>query len=282
MKTGLILEGGAMRGMFTAGILDVFMEEGIRFDGTIGVSAGAAFGVNYKSGQIGRAIRYNVRFCRDSRYSGLRCLLKDGNIFSRDFAYDEVPLKLDPFDFEAYSANPMPFYLVCTDVETGKPVYHRYLGWDDHGFEWIRASSSMPVVSQMVEIDGRKMLDGGISDSIPLPFFESLGYNRNVVILTQPPMYEKKENGLLFLIRIMYRKYPQLVKVMEERHLTYNAALRYIEEKEKSGEIFVIRPDSPLPASRVEKNPERLQAAYEVGRAKGREQLEAVRLFLGA
>ena len=271
-----------MRGMFTAGILDVFMEEGIRFDGTIGVSAGAAFGVNYKSGQIGRAIRYNVRFCRDSRYSGLRCLLRDGNIFSRDFAYDEVPLKHDPFDFEAYSANPMPFYLVCTDVETGKPVYHRYLGWDDHGFEWIRASSSMPVVSQMVEIDGRKMLDGGISDSIPLPFFESLGYNRNVVILTQPPMYEKKENGLLFLIRIMYRKYPQLVKAMEERHLAYNAALQYIEEKEKSGEILVIRPDAPLPASRVEKNPARLLAAYEVGRAKGWEQLESVRLFLGA
>lgn len=279
-KTGLVLEGGAMRGMFTAGILDVFMEEEIRVDGTIGVSAGAAFGVNYKSGQIGRAIRYNARFCNDPRYSGWRCLLRDGNIFSRDFAYEEVPLKHDPFDFVAYSANPMPFYLVCTDVETGQPIYHQYMGWEDHGFEWIRASASMPLVSQFVEIDGLKLLDGGITDSIPLRYFESLGYKRNVVILTQPPMYEKKENGLLFLVRLMYRKYPHLVRAMEQRHIVYNETLRYIEAKERAGEILVLRPEAPLPVGRVEKNPANLYRAYEIGKKSARAKLELVRAFI--
>lgn len=280
MKTGLVLEGGAMRGMFTAGILDVFMEEGVQFDGAIGVSAGAAFGVNFKSGQIGRAIRYNARFCNDARYCGWRCLLRDGNIFSRDFAYGEVPLVHDPFDFEAYARHPMPFYLVCTDVNTGEPVYHLYGGKDDHGFEWIRASASMPLVSQMVEIDGRRLLDGGISDSIPLRYFESQGYRRNVVILTQPPMYEKKENGLLFMVRLMYRKYPHLVRAMEKRHLVYNETLRYVEEKERAGEIFVMRPLAPLPVSRVEKNPDRLLQTYEIGRAAAKERLAEVRDFL--
>ncbi|MDO5471770.1 MAG: patatin family protein [Akkermansia sp.] len=280
MKTGLVLEGGAMRGMFTAGILDVFMEEGVQFDGAIGVSAGAAFGVNFKSGQIGRAIRYNARFCNDARYCGWRCLLRDGNIFSRDFAYGEVPLVHDPFDFEAYARHPMPFYLVCTDVTTGEPVYHLYGGKDDHGFEWIRASASMPLVSQMVEIEGRRLLDGGISDSIPLRYFESQGYRRNVVILTQPPMYEKKENGLLFMVRLMYRKYPHLVRAMKQRHLVYNETLRYVEEKERAGEILVMRPLAPLPVSRVEKNPDRLLQTYEIGRAAAKERLAEVRDFL--
>lgn len=280
MKTGLVLEGGAMRGMFTAGILDVFMEEGIQFDGTIGVSAGAAFGVNYKSGQIGRAIRYNAKFCNDPRYCGLRSLLRDGNIYSRDFCYGEVPLVHDVFDFDAFSRNPMPFYLVATDVETGAPVYHQFLGKEDHGFDWIRASASMPLVSQMVEIEGRKLLDGGISDSIPLRYFEELGYNRNVVILTQPPTYEKKENGLLFMVRLMYRKYPKLVKAMEERHKVYNETLRYIEKKEAAGEILVIRPYSALPVSRVEKKAENLFSAYQIGRDMALERLAEVRYFL--
>ncbi|MBR5894921.1 MAG: patatin family protein [Akkermansia sp.] len=280
MKTGLVLEGGAMRGMFTAGIIDVFMEEGICFDGVIGVSAGAAFGVNYKTGQIGRAIRYNKRYCHDKRYCGLWSLLRDGNMYSRDFCYGEVPLKLDKFDFAAYSRNPLPFYVVATDVETGEPVYHEYGGLEDHGFDWIRASASMPLVSQIVEIEGRKLLDGGISDSIPLRYFESIGYKRNVVILTQPPMYEKKENGLLFAVQLMYRKYPQLVKAMQVRHLRYNETLRYIEAKEQTGEILVIRPDAPLPVSRVERKPERLQAAYEIGRKMAYARLGEVRDFL--
>lgn len=178
MKTGLILEGGAMRGMFSAGVMDVMMENGIRFDGIIGVSAGAAFGVNYKSGQIGRVIRYNAKYCRDKRYCGVGSLLKTGNLFNTEFCYGEVPLKLDVFDFDTYEKDPTAFYVTCTDIESGKPVYHEYTGRNDHGFDWIRASASLPLVSQIVEIDGVKLLDGGIADSIPVAYFESIGYTK--------------------------------------------------------------------------------------------------------
>lgn len=280
MKKGLILEGGAMRGMFTAGVTDVMMEQGIEFDGAVGVSAGAAFGCNYKSRQIGRAIRYNKRFCNDRRYCGLRSLLLTGNIYNTDFAYREVPLHLDAFDFAAYAANPMEFWLVCTDIETGLPIYHRYDGYHDHGFDWIRASASMPMVSRTVEIDGQKLLDGGISDAIPLRFFENCGYNRNVVILTQPADYRKKKTSAMPLIRLLYRKYPALVSAMETRHRMYNDTLEYIAQQEAAGNILVIRPAAPLPVSRVEKNPERLQAAYDIGRATAAAQLEAIRHFL--
>lgn len=268
-----------MRGMFTAGVLDVFMEQGLCFDGAIGVSAGAAFGVNYKSGQIGRAIRYNMRYCNDPRYCGLRCLLREGNIFSTPFAYGEVPLRHDVFDFDAYQRHPMPFHLVCTDVETGQPVYHEYGGREDHGFDWIRASASMPLVSRMVEIEGGKYLDGGISDSIPLRYFESIGYGRNVVILTQPPQYEKKENTLLFLVRLMYRRYPGLIRAMQNRHVSYNETLRYIEQREAEGAVLVLRPQSPLPVGRIEKNPLNLRKAYDIGRNEALAQLGTIRAF---
>ena len=172
------------------------MENGVTFDGAVGVSAGAAFGCNIKSHQIGRVLRYNTRFCADKRYCGMSSLLKTGNIYSTEFCYGEVPLKYDPFDFETYKKDPMEFYVVSTDVETGRPVYHKYTGEEDSGFDWIRASASMPLVSQIVEIDGQKLLDGGISDSIPVEFFESLGYDRNVAVLTQPKTYQKSKNKM--------------------------------------------------------------------------------------
>jgi predicted patatin/cPLA2 family phospholipase len=280
MKTGLVLEGGAMRGMFTAGILDVFMEEGIHFDGAIGVSAGAAFGLNYKSGQIGRVIRYNTKFCNDKRYCGLWSLLKSGDIYNTDFCYRVVPTQYDPFDFASYGKNPMEFYVVSTNVETGKPVYHPYGGWEDHGFDWIRASASMPLVSHMVEIDGGKMLDGGISDPIPLQYFETLGYNRNVLILTQPKGYRKKKSSAMLLIKLMYRKYPHLVAAMAQRYEVYNATMDYIDEQEADGKIFVLRPDSPLPVSRVEKSPDKLRVAYEIGRKAAAAKMAALDDFL--
>ena len=255
-----------MRGMFSAGVMDVMMENGIRFDGIIGVSAGAAFGVNYKSGQIGRAIRYNAKYCRDKRYCGVGSLLKTGNLFNTEFCYGEVPLKLDAFDFDTYEKDPTAFYVTCTDIESGKPVYHEYTGRNDHGFDWIRASASLPLVSQIVEIDGVKLLDGGIADSIPVAYFESIGYTKNVVILTQPQGYRKEKNRVLPLIRMKYRKYPNLVKALENRHLMYNAELELIEKKEQRGELLVIRPDFPLSVKRAEKDPAKLTACYEVGR----------------
>ena len=280
MKKGLILEGGAMRGMFTAGVMDVMMENGIEFDGAIGVSAGAAFGCNYKTKQIGRVLRYNTRFCNDKRYSGVRCLLKTGDIYSADFAYGEVPLVYDPFDFDTYMANPMEFYVVCTDIESGEPVYHAYEGWNDHGFDWIRASASMPLVSKAVEIDSMKLLDGGISDSVPIKFFESIGYDRNIVILTQPDGYVKGKNKLMPLIKLKYRRNPQMVAKMADRHNAYNHAIEYIAKKEKRGEVLVIRPEATLSVGRIEKDPEKLKAVYETGRQVAEKRLNEIKDFL--
>lgn len=280
MKKGLILEGGAMRGMFTAGVMDVMMEAGITYDGVIGVSAGAAFGCNYKSGQIGRVIRYNTRFCADKRYSGLGVLLREGNIFSAKFCYDTVPLQYDPFDFDAYESSPMEFYVVCSDIESGEAVYHRYEGRGDHGLEWIRASASMPLVSRIVEIDGHKYLDGGITDSIPVQYFESIGYDRNVVVLTQPRNYNKKENALVELIKLRYRKYPNMVAAIKTQHERYNSTRAYIAEQEEKGKLFGIRPESALEIGRVEKDPARLRAVYDIGRATAARQIDKLREFL--
>jgi len=280
MKKGLVLEGGAMRGMFTAGVMDVMMENSIAFDGAIGVSAGAAFGCNYKSGQIGRVIRYNTRFCRDKRYSGFRVLLKTGDIFSKEFCYGEVPLQHDVFDFAAYDRSPMEFYVVCTDVETGEAVYHKYEGWADHGFEWIRASASMPLVSNIVEIDGRKLLDGGIADAIPVRYFESIGYDRSVVILTQPKGYQRKKEYAMPIIKRKYRDYPKLVEAMEMRRIMYNETLAYIERQEAAGALLTIRPEAPLPVKRVEKDSAKLRAAYEAGRDVAKKRLDEIVEFL--
>ncbi|MBR5783041.1 MAG: patatin family protein [Clostridia bacterium] len=280
MKKGLILEGGAMRGMFTAGVTDVMMEHGIEFDGAVGVSAGAAFGCNYKSRQIGRALRYNTKFVTDSRYCGWRVFFKTGNMYSTEFCYGEVPLKYDIFDFDTYEKNPMDFFVVCTDIETGKAVYHKYEGRDDHGFDWIRASASMPLVSQIVEIDGQKLLDGGISDSIPIKYFESLGYTKNITILTRPAGYRKSKNPLLPLVRQKYKKYPELVRAMINRHTIYNQTLDYIEMQEKCGKLLVIRPETALPVSRVERDPEKLTVAYEIGRKTATQNLEKIINYL--
>lgn len=282
MKTGLILEGGAMRGMFTAGVMDVMMEAGISFDGAVGVSAGACFGCNYKSGQIGRVIRYNTKFCADKRYSGFRVLLREGNLFSTQFCYEEVPLKHDIFDFDSYENDPMDFYVVCTDVETGKPIYHLLENRHDHGFDWIRASASMPLVSQIVEIDGLKMLDGGISDSIPVQFFESIGYSKNVVILTQPKGYIKKKNSLIPLMKLKYRNYPKLIQTMANRHIAYNNTLRYIEQQEEMGNLLVIRPNEKLKIRKAEKDPEKLKQIYAIGRNVAQQQLAQIHNFLNS
>jgi len=269
-----------MRGMFTAGVIDVMMEHGIEFDGAIGVSAGAAFGCNYKSKQIGRAIRYNTRFCQDKRYGGLRVLLKEGNFCSKQFCYEEVPLIHDIFDFDTYERNPMEFYVVATDVDTGKAEYHILVDRNDHGFEWIRASASMPLVSRMVEIDGRKYLDGALADSIPVQFFESIGYNRNVVILTQPLGFRKKRDSLYPLMKQYYRKYPKLVEATATRHEVYNASLDHIAQQEKNGNLLVIRPLEKLPIGRTENDPDKLRKVYEIGRSVAEHRIEEINAFL--
>lgn len=274
------MEGGAMRGMFTAGVIDVLMEHGISFDGAIGVSAGACFGCNYKSKQIGRVIRYNTRFCRDKRYGGFGVLLKTGNYYSKKFCYEDVPLKYDIFDFDTFESNPMEFYVVCTDVETGKAVYHKFENRYDHAFEWIRASASMPLVSQFVEIEGKKLLDGALADSIPLQFFQKIGYDRNVVILTQPDGFRKKRSSAFGLMKLYYRRYPKLVQAIATRHVHYNATLELIAQQERAGDTLVIRPAQALPISRTEKDPDKLRQVYEIGRQTALRRIDEIQKYL--
>lgn len=279
MKKGLVLEGGAMRGLWTAGILDVMMEAGVEPDGLIGVSAGAAFGCNYKSRQIGRAIRYNMRFARDKRYSGWQSLLKSGDYYNAEFGYHVIPKQYDVFDDDAFDANPMEFYAVCTDVLTGKPVYQRLMKADYDTYEWIRASASMPLVSKVVRLDGRLLLDGGVGDSIPLEFFESIGYEHNVVILTQPKGYQKEHLRLMPLMRIALRKYPEMIAAMDRRHVMYNQQLEYVAQAESEGRCLVIRPDGQIPIGHISHDAGEMRQVYEMGRSTGNRFLERVQSF---
>lgn len=273
-KVGLVLEGGAMRGMFTAGVTDVLMENKIEFDGAIGVSAGATFGCNYKSGQIGRAIRYNKRFCKDWRYSSFKSLIKTGDYYGADFCYNELPNKLDYFDVKTYRENSMPFFIVASDCNTGKPVYKELNTCDANELTWMRASASMPLASRVVKVDGYELLDGGITDSIPLQYFELRGYSKNLVVLTQPRDYYKKQNKLIWLMKIMLKKYPNIVQAMKNRAKVYNQEKDYVFEQEKLGKAFVICPESDLKISRTEKNPEELQRVYDLGRKVMQEKME--------
>ena len=280
MKTGLIMEGGAMRGMFTAGVIDIFMENGVEFDGAIGVSAGAAFGCNYKSRQIGRVIRYNKAYCKDPRFCSFRSLIKTGDLFGAEFCYHTIPDKLDIFDEQAYLDNPMEFYVVCTDVTTGKAVYIESDEAGDDALEYFRASASMPLVSKVVKIKDRLLLDGGIADSVPIQFFESIGYNRNVIILTQPKGYVKKPSSAARIMKYVLKKYPMVAKTMENRHIEYNETIDYILKKEEAGEVLVIRPEAPLEIGRIEHDPDRLQTVYDLGRKAGEKYLNDVKEFI--
>ena len=280
MKKGLILEGGAMRGMFTSGVLDVLMENGIEFDGAIGVSAGATFGCNIKSRQQGRAIRYNKRFSHDWRYCSLRSLLTTGDLYGADFCYNVLPHQLDIFDLDTYRRNPMEFWVVASDCETGKPIYKRLDTCDDRDLTWMRASASMPLASRIVDIDGYHLLDGGITDSIPLAYFESIGYNRNIVVLTQPENYRKKPNRLIWLMRLALRSYPMIISALRDRHIEYNRTTETIRQRAAQGDVLVICPETPLNISRTSKNPDEMQRVYDEGRRVATAQINEIRDFL--
>ncbi len=281
MKYGLVLEGGAMRGLFTAGVIDVLMENNIKLDSMVGVSAGAAFGCNYKSGQIRRTIRYNTRFCKDKRYCSKRSLIKTGDLFGADFCFHTIPDKLDVFDNAAFEASPVEFWVVCTDVATGKAIYHKSTHMDYDELEWIRASASMPLVSRIVEVGGHRMLDGGIADSIPLKFMESRGCEKNVVVLTKPRDYIKKPMKIMSVINAKYHKYPEFVKAVANRHKMYNNELKYIRSAEEEGRAFVIAPPESLPIGHLEHDPEVMLEAYRIGRRIANENLDKLREFLG-
>ncbi|MBM6867831.1 patatin-like phospholipase family protein [Collinsella tanakaei] len=264
---GVVLEGGGFRGMYTSGVIDVWMEHGITATATVGVSAGATFGCNFKSEQIGRALRYNKKYCADPRYCSIRNWLFKGDLFSRDFAYDELPWRLDVFDQEAFARNPMRFTVVATDINEGVPVYHDLGPGDKGDIEWIRASASIPMVSHPVKLEGRELLDGGVADSIPFAWMLEQGLDRTVVVLTQPAGYRKEPNSLMPVLRLWLKRYPRLVELLANRHERYNAQLDELARLERAGKVFIIRPSESVRMPMMVRDPEILERAYQVGRA---------------
>lgn len=263
-KTGLVLEGGAMRGMFTAGVLDIFMERNVHVDGIIGVSAGALFGVNYLSEQPGRVLRYNKKYASDKRNMGIRSLLTTGDIVNKKFAYYTVPQKLDLFDDKKFKTSQVPYYAVVTNMQTGQPEYMQIKSvFED--MEILRASASMPFVSRPVLLNGKKYLDGGVSDSIPYQKFLDMGYERLIVVLTRDLSYVKKPMSK-HLISMFYHDYPEFKEQLLHRHDNYNHSIQELKKLEAEGRVTLIRPSEPIEISRMEKDPQMLQKVYDLGR----------------
>lgn len=278
MTVGLVLEGGGMRGLYTAGVLDAFLEAGIKVDGVIGVSAGALFGVNYLSEQKGRALRYNKRFIKDKNYMGLRSWLKTGNVVNKEFTYYKVPMELDVFDEEHFENSGVPFYAVATNIETGQPEYLKI----DNVFEQMeafRASSALPIANEIVTYQGKKYLDGGLSDSIPVEFAKSLGFDKFIVVLTRPIDYRKKpSSGRLY--KLLYKKYPKFVDVASHRPEHYNASVETVIKMEKAGQLFAIRPEAELKIGRLEKNPDKFDEIYGIGLSDAQRAIDDLKDYL--
>lgn len=273
----MVLEGGAMRGMYTAGVLDVLMEQNISADQIVGVSAGALFGVNYVSGQKGRAIRYNKRFDSDPDYLGIRPLLREGNIVSTEYAYHRVPRELDPFDNAAYQQKGTPFYAVVTNIRTGKPEYIRISDVFAQ-MDVLRASGSMPLVSRPVAIGGERYLDGGISDSVPFAWMAEQGCGKLIVVLTRDASYRKKPASRAMALYRLRR--PKVAELLLNRHTRYNADLDKLRQWEVEGKAFVIRPSQPITIRSLESDPDKLQSVYDLGTADAEKSLDALKEYL--
>ena len=279
MKIGLVLEGGGMRGLFSAGVLDALLElKELSVNGIVGVSSGALFGVNYVSKQKERAVRYNKKYADDKRYMGLHSWITTGNAVNKDFAFYELPYKLDVFDNETFKKADTDFYVVMTNVESGKPEY--VLIEDAFAqMEYLRATSALPFASKIIEINGKKYLDGGISDSIPIDFCESLGYDKIIAVLTRPEG-TYKEDKLGFLYKLVYRKYPNLVNSLLNMATDYEKVLAKIKDLENKGKIFVVRPPEVLKIGRLEKNRDKIQRVYDTGLKTGLKELDNIVKYL--
>ena len=280
MKVGLVLEGGALRTIFSTGVFDAMLEKDLMVDYVIGVSAGIAYGVSYVSRQPRRNLEILTRFANDRRYMGLKNLIdrRNRSYFGLEFSYETIPNQLVPFDYDTFAASPAAYYAVCTDLETGAPLYRRCTDLRRE-MDYLLASASMPFVSKIVQVDGKKLLDGGVADSIPIEAARKMGYERNIVVLTQYDGYRKspQKPGLAKLI---YRKYPQFTAALLRRHTVYNDTLLRIGELEQNGEIFVIRPSKNLGIKRTEKDVARLEAQYQLGRSDAEKALPALRQWM--
>ena len=276
-KTVFVLEGGAMRGLYSAAVLDVFMQNGINTDAIYGVSAGALFGINFKSKQIGRAIRYNLKYAHEKNYMGLYSLITTGNIMNEKFCFDRIVNELDKFDFDTFNASPIDFYAVVTNVETGK-AEHIKITDSRAQLEVLRASGSMAFVSKIVEFNGSKYLDGAISDSIPIQKALDEGYGKIIVVLTRPENYSKHKENLPY--NFVYRKYPNFVECANKQFEVYNQTLELIKKCENEGKIIVLRPSQNLKIARVEKSLDKLKAIYNLGISDCTSKLDEIKKYL--
>jgi len=280
LKVALVLEGGAMRGLYTAGVLDVFMKNNIVVDAVIGVSAGALFGMNYLSNQEGRVLRYNKRYLNDKRYMGVYSWVTTGNIMNEEFCFNELVYKLDKFEFDVFADSPIEFYATVTNVQTGEAEYIRIDDLEkDNNMEYLRASGSMPLVSKIVKIGSNEYLDGGISDSIPVREAYNMGYDKVIAVLTRPNNYRKRKSNM-FLYKLVYGRYPRLVHILEERYRIYNDTIDYINSKEKKKELLVIRPTKDLKVKRLEKKVAKIEELYKLGVLDANDSLEDLKKYL--
>lgn len=278
-KTCLVLEGGAMRGMYTAGVLDTLMQNNIKFDAIIGVSAGALFGINYKSNQKGRAYRYNMQYINDKEYIGLYSYLTTGNIMNKSFCFDKLVNELDKFDYQAFKNNKTKFYVVVTNLLTGTPEYQELTDLNDQNqMEYLRASGSMQYVSKPVKINNNYYLDGATGDSIPIKYMEKLGFNKIIVVGTRPEGYQKQYKPQPS--KIFYKKYPKFIKALSNRPSMYNETIKYIEKKANNHEIIFIRPSQDLKVKRIEKNKKKLSSLYTLGQNNAKELISTINKYL--
>lgn len=279
-KRGLVLEGGAHRAIYTAGVLDVFLERGIMFDGVIGVSAGAIHGCSFVSEQRGRNIGYTLKYAKDKRYMSLYSWLTTGNLVGEEFCYHDLPEKLFPFDHKTFEQSPTKFYVTCSNMETGKAEYI-YCDELRTKMPYLRASASIPFLSHHSEIDGKKLLDGGVTDSIPLEAFQQMGYKHCVVVQTHAAGYAEKNYPLVnWLAKLRYKRYPEFIEAFKKLKESYNKELEYIEKAQQKGEAFVIRPSRHIKISHTEKNLKILRAVYQMGRADAVKALPKLREFM--
>lgn len=277
-KTGLVLEGGGMRGIYTAGVLDAMMEEEISFDGVIGVSAGAIHGCSFVSGQKGRSIRYYEKYCQDRRFMSFSNVLRTGNLADVQFCYHDLPERLDPYDYKAFESAQTQFYVTCSNLETGRAEYLKITDMKQQ-IDLMRASASLPYVSRIVEFEGKKYLDGGCCDSIPVMAFRKMGFLKNVVVLTRPDGYVKQPEHT-WMAALRYGKYPKFVKALKTRYRRYNQTICQLKELEEEGSVFVIRPKTTIPIERTEKDPKRLRQAYDMGRQDGKNKMTALKEWM--
>ena len=262
-RLGIVVEGGGIRGIYAAGVLDALLELKLPVKGVIGVSAGAIHACSFVSGQKGRSLRFYKRFCRDDRFFSFKTLIKTGNIVDTQFCYHDIPYIYDPFDNEAFKQSGIAYYVTCTNVETGKPEYLQLTDMDKE-IDGLRASASLPYVSQMVEFRGMKLLDGGCSDRIPLRAFERLGFDRNIVISTQPREHKVKDRDA-YLAKLFYRKYPRFCETFARSPEQYEQTQRYIDLAVENQTAFIIRPQVSLGIGRLTHDPNDVQKGYEAG-----------------